>query len=96
MEIRSNLEGLNSLLGVNAADAPAERSKSQGIPASSVLGGDCATLSSAASEMAQSVGDDGVRAEKVAAIQASLADGSYDVPAAAVAAKVVDSMLGNK
>ena len=35
-----------------------------------------------------------VRADKVAQIQAALASGTYNVPASAVASKVVDSMLG--
>ena len=96
MEIRNNLEGLNSLLGVNAPDVAAERSKGQSTAASSALGADHATLSSAASEMAQAAGNEDVRMEKVAAIQAALANGTYSVPASAVASKVVDSMLGNK
>jgi negative regulator of flagellin synthesis FlgM len=97
MEIRSNLEGLSSLLGTNATDAVAERAKSHASAAApSALGTDHATLSSAASEMAQSAGQDGVRMENVMAIQAALNDGTYSVPASAVAAKVVDSMLGGK
>jgi len=96
MEIRSNLEGLNSLLGVNAPDAAAERVKSQGTSSSSALGSDHATLSSAASEMAQAAGEDGVRMDKVTAVQAALADGTYSVPASAVAAKMIDAMLGGK
>jgi anti-sigma28 factor (negative regulator of flagellin synthesis) len=35
-----------------------------------------------------------VRTDKVAGIQAALAAGSYNVPASAVASKMVDSMLG--
>jgi anti-sigma28 factor (negative regulator of flagellin synthesis) len=34
--------------------------------------------------------------DKVASIQAALASGSYNVSAGAVAAKVVDSMLGGQ
>jgi hypothetical protein len=72
MEIRSGLEGLRSLLGVDqAAPAAAER-KSQAAPASGP-GGDRATVSSAASELAQASVDEGVRTEKVVAIQAALA-----------------------
>jgi anti-sigma28 factor (negative regulator of flagellin synthesis) len=37
-----------------------------------------------------------VRTDKVAAVQAALAAGTYDVPASAVASKVVDSMLGGE
>jgi negative regulator of flagellin synthesis FlgM len=55
-----------------------------------------ATFSSAASEVAQTAGDANVRMDKVAGIQAALAAGSYNVPASAVASKVVDSMLGSQ
>lgn len=93
MEIRSSFEGLKSLLGVNAAAPAATQSKSAASSGAG-LNADSATLSSAASEMAQSVGDDGVRTAKVAEIQAALASGAYSVPAAAVASKLVDAMLG--
>jgi negative regulator of flagellin synthesis FlgM len=95
MEIRSGLDGLNSLLGVNGANG-AGQSKSRGAVGASALGADHATLSSAASEMSQAAGEDGVRMEKVTAVQAALADGTYSVPASAVASKVIDSMLGGK
>ena len=93
MEIRNGLESLNSLLGVNATDGPAGHARN---PTAAVggLGTDRATLSSAASEMAQRIDDGGVRGEKVAAIQGALASGTYSVPASAVATKVVDSMPG--
>jgi negative regulator of flagellin synthesis FlgM len=94
MEIRSGFDGLTSLLGVNAP-APATGNASGAAGAGSALGADRATLSSAASGMAQSAGDDGVRMDKVAAVQAALANGSYNVPASAVASKLVDSMLGS-
>jgi negative regulator of flagellin synthesis FlgM len=93
MEIRSGFDGLTSLLGVNAP-APATENASGAAGAGGALGADRATLSSAASGMAQSAGDDGVRMDKVAAVQAALANGSYNVPASAVASKLVDSMLG--
>jgi len=95
MEIRSGLDGLNSLLGVNGANG-AGQSKSRGTAGAGALGADHATLSSAASEMSQAAGEDGVRMEKVTAVQAALADGTYSVPASAVASKVIDSMLGGK
>jgi anti-sigma28 factor (negative regulator of flagellin synthesis) len=37
-----------------------------------------------------------VRTDKVAAVQAALEAGTYDVPASAVASKVVDAMLGGE
>lgn len=95
MEIRNNLEGLSQLLGVNGADVTADRAKSQSA-STNALAADQATLSSAASEMAQAAGEDGVRMDKVSAVQAALENGTYSVPASAVAAKVVDSMLVGK
>jgi negative regulator of flagellin synthesis FlgM len=93
MDIRSSLEGLKSLLGTPAAAPASSQAKSPGAAAGSGLDSDLATFSSAASEVAQTAGDASVRMDKVAGIQAALAAGSYDVPASAVASKVVDSML---
>lgn len=93
MEIRNNLEGLSSLLGVQMAESPVNRAKTQSAE-DKLLGTDQATLSTAATQMAEATAEDGVRFEKVAAIQAALASGTYSVPASAVASKVVDAMLG--
>lgn len=95
MEINSSLDGLKSLLGVNTTSPATSGAKSNATAGGSSLSGDRATLSSAASEMAQSAGNDGVRMDKVASIQAALAAGTYNVPASLVASKMVDSMLGN-
>lgn len=95
MDIRSSLEGLKSLLGTPAAAPASSQPKSPGVSAGSGLGSDLATFSSAANEVAQTAGDAGVRMDKVAGIQAALAEGSYNVPASAVASKIVDSMLAS-
>jgi negative regulator of flagellin synthesis FlgM len=97
MDIRSSLDGLKSLLGTPAA-APAstQQAKSGAAAGGSALGSDLATLSSAGSEVSQTASDPAVRMDKVAGIQAALAAGSYNVPASAVASKVVDSMLGGQ
>jgi negative regulator of flagellin synthesis FlgM len=96
MDIRSSLEGLKSILGTaEAAPAAAQQPKS-GAAGGSALGSDRATFSSAASEVSQTAGDAAVRMDKVANIQAALAAGTYNVPASAVASKVVDSMLGSQ
>jgi flagellar biosynthesis anti-sigma factor FlgM len=92
MDIRSSLDGLKTLLGVTpAATAAAQRTK----PAQEAhsLNGDRATLSSAGTEVAQSATGEGVRSAKVAEIQAALQAGTYNVPASAVATKMVDGML---
>jgi negative regulator of flagellin synthesis FlgM len=97
MDISSSLEGLRSLLGVNST-APAAtpaRSNSHITTGTSTSDGDLATLSSAGSQVSEAAAGDGVRMDKVASIQAALAAGTYNVPASAVASRVIDSMLGS-
>jgi negative regulator of flagellin synthesis FlgM len=96
MDIRSSLDGLKSLLGAPPATPAAPQTVKGGAAASSnALGSDQATFSSAGNEVSLTAADTGVRADKVANIQAALAAGSYNVPASAVASKLVDVMLGN-
>lgn len=95
MDIRSSLDGLKTLLGVTpAAPSAASRVQADKRAEGGLLSNDRATLSSAASEVANAAADGGVRPDKVAEIQAAIAAGTYSVPASAVAAKMVDSMLG--
>ncbi|HEX4756944.1 MAG TPA: flagellar biosynthesis anti-sigma factor FlgM [Terracidiphilus sp.] len=96
MDVRNSLEGLKSLLGVNPPAPAATGPKSGTAAGTSALGSDRATLSNAGSEVLLTAGEDGVRMEKVSAVQAALAAGTYDVPSSAVASKVVDSMLGGE
>ena len=97
MDIRSSLEGLKSLLGTPAPEpATMAQPKSGATAGGSALSSDRATFSSAGSEVSQTAGDSGVRMDKVASIQAALAAGTYNVSAADVATKVVDSMLGGQ
>ncbi|HLI03165.1 MAG TPA: flagellar biosynthesis anti-sigma factor FlgM [Terracidiphilus sp.] len=93
MEVRSGFDALTSLLGINAP-APAGAGAAGAAGAGRLPDADRATLSPAASGMAQAAGDGDVRMDKVAAVQAALAQGSYDVPASAVASKLVNAMLG--
>jgi negative regulator of flagellin synthesis FlgM len=93
MDIRSSMDGLRSLLGVNPTPSPAPQSKGGAAAAGSSFDSDRATFSSAASEVSQAASGDSVRMDKVAAVQSALAAGTYSVPASAVASKVVDSML---
>jgi anti-sigma28 factor (negative regulator of flagellin synthesis) len=95
MDIRSSLDGLKALLGVApATPASTPHAHDRNAPEGSTLTTDSATLSSAGSEVAQTVREGGVRPDKVAWVQAALIAGTYEVPASAVAAKVVDAMLG--
>jgi negative regulator of flagellin synthesis FlgM len=93
MDIRNSMDGLKSLLGVNTTAPPAPQGKSGAAASGSSFDNDRATFSSAASEVSQAASGESVRTDKVAAVQAALAAGTYNVTAAAVASKVVDSML---
>lgn len=96
MDMSSSLEGLRSLLGVNTT-APAATPARTNTPAQeNTPFSDLATLSSAGSQVSASASGDGVRMDKVASIQAALASGTYNVPASAVASRVIDSMLGSR
>ena len=94
MDIRSSLDGLKAILGVTPPTTTAPKSKGGQPPEANAFSSDKATLSNAASEIAQGASASGVRSEKVAEIQAALEAGNYEVPASAVAAKMVDAMLG--
>jgi negative regulator of flagellin synthesis FlgM len=95
MDIRNSLDGLKTLLGVDvAAPAATQQPRSTTATGGSTLSGDRATFSSAASEASLAIAEPEVRLDKVAAVQAALAAGTYNVPASAVASKVVDSMIG--
>lgn len=92
MDIRNNFDGLKSLLGIETAATASRPARTQTV-SDSALGSDRATLSTAATEFSQAAREEDVRPEKVAAVQAALAAGTYNVPAAAVASRVVDAML---
>jgi negative regulator of flagellin synthesis FlgM len=93
MEIRGDMDGLKSLLGISqAAPNQVQGGKSPSVRDGGPLSADTATLSSAGTVVAQEAGD--VRMDKVAAVQAALAAGTYNVPASAVASRVMDAMLG--
>lgn len=98
MEIRNNAEALKNLLNVGSSPStqgaqPAQAAQAAQKPgAQPALGGDKATVSALGAEAASAANSD-VRSEKVASIKAALAAGTYNVPASAVAGKVVDSML---
>lgn len=95
MDVRNSLEGLKTILGVSQPTTAATPGKSNNsLSGSSAMGADQATLSSAGSAVSTTLGDSSVRADKVASIQAALAAGTYNVPASALASKLVESMLG--
>ena len=61
---------------------------------STLLNLDQTAVSSAGDAVLQAMGKSDVRAEKVASLQASIADGSYNVSSGDVADKLIDSMMG--
>jgi len=60
---------------------------------SSAISGDRTSLSSASGLLAQALSGSDVRADKVAALQQSIAAGTYSVSASDVASKVMDFLL---
>jgi flagellar biosynthesis anti-sigma factor FlgM len=95
MEMRNSLDGLKTLLGVPSTELTKPQStKNTSATDPAALAGDHATLSNAGSEVSQTAADSDVRMDKVAAVRAALAAGTYSVPASAVAGKVVEAMLG--
>jgi len=93
MDIRNSLDGLRTLLGVNPAVPATPQSKETAAGAPSAWGSDSAKVSSAASEVSDAASSEGVRMDKVAAVQQALAAGTYNVPASSVATRLVDAML---
>jgi negative regulator of flagellin synthesis FlgM len=101
---RKTVEIRNSLSGLNAISNPAPVSNQAGTAAQSADStapttqntDDHATVSTAGADISKATPNGDVRWEKVTAIQQALADGSYNVPASAVATKLVDSMLGKR
>ena len=94
IDMRSRVEELKSQLETPAlAPAITPQPKSGVTAAGSALGSDQAAFCNAGSEVSQMAVETEVRMDKVAGIQAALAAGTYNVSAAAVASRVVDSML---
>lgn len=60
---------------------------------SSAAGVDQASLSSTAALVAQALSESDVRTDKVASLQQSIAAGTYNVPASAVADKLMSALL---
>jgi len=95
MEIRNNAEALKAFLGVSSsqsAKSPAvSNPDKQGLHAA--FNGDQATLSGLGAAMQRAAALDGVRSDRVAAVQGALAAGTYNVGASQVADKLIEAML---
>jgi negative regulator of flagellin synthesis FlgM len=91
MNVTNDLQGLQPLFPNQETGKAQAAQASAETPGS---GADQATLSTAASAAAQAAPDADVRMEKVAEIQQVLAAGTYNVPASAVADKMISQMMG--
>jgi negative regulator of flagellin synthesis FlgM len=93
MNVNNGLQGLQQLFSSQEVAQSGGKAGPKGVE-DAQAGTDQATLSAAASVASSSAPDSDVRMDKVAEVQAALASGTYDVPAAAVAGKMIDQMLG--
>jgi len=92
MNVNNDLQGLQQLFpSEEVAKAQGGKPGGAGTAASAA---DEATLSTAASAAAGAAPDSDVRMEKVTQVQQALAAGTYNVPASAVADKMMNQMLG--
>lgn len=97
MDIRSSLESLKTIFGASpTASAARPQTRSGSSSSSDSAASDRATLSSAGSHVALANSDSDVRLEKVASIRSQLLAGTYNVPASAVAGKLVTSLLAGE
>ncbi len=94
-KVLGNLNPAGNVSPVESVDSTAG-SSSTGLTksAASRTGVDQASLSAAGGLVAQVSATSDVRTEKVAQLQAAIASGSYHVPAADVANKLVEHLLG--
>jgi flagellar biosynthesis anti-sigma factor FlgM len=94
MEIRNNAEALKAFLGVSTLSGNGQAARRTEMERSqAAFAGDEATLSEVGTEFSGAAGQQGVRMEKVVAVQQALAAGTYSVPASKVADKVIDAMF---
>lgn len=100
MILPNNLDKLSGLFPSVGTTTPTtannEKVRPEGMSAGQGLTTDTTELSSAASQVLHSIrnssADSDVRTDKVAAVAAAIQNGTYSVPADAVAKKVIDSM----
>jgi negative regulator of flagellin synthesis FlgM len=96
VEIRNYLNGLNPASNTTpTSNQHGATAQNTDAPAQSTPNTDRATVSAAGAGISQPASDADVRWEKVTAVQQALAAGTYNIPASAVASKIVDSMIGN-
>jgi negative regulator of flagellin synthesis FlgM len=94
MEIRNGGEALKTLLGVSSTVSANKQSvRGQDLDgAQAAFAGDEARLSQAGAKVSDAASEDGIRMDRVAAVQHALAAGTCKVDAEKLADKLIDVM----
>jgi negative regulator of flagellin synthesis FlgM len=92
MNVRNDIENLSQILASQPAQSAAAGKPSASAPQGST---DTAEVSAIGTQVVHSAGDSDVRLDKVASIQAALQAGTYQVPASAVAQKLIGALLSS-
>lgn len=92
MNITNGIENLSRTLEVRPSTAEVPGRNGSAAPETGLIQ-DEAHLSNVGTQVAQSASASDVRLDKVAAIRSALEAGTYQVPASAVAEKVITSMI---
>lgn len=94
MNVNNDVQGMQQLFPTH--EVAKTETAAQARPGAEQISGstDQATLSPAATMAAEAAQDPGVRMDKVTAVQQAIAAGTYNVPASAVAGRMIDQMLG--
>ena len=99
MNVRNSIDNLTQVLqSQNVTNTSSQKSVTQATTQGAALHNaeDRAAVSSAATQVAKTSAVSDVRLDKVASIQSQLQAGTYQVPASAVAQKVISAMLGEE
>lgn len=92
--VGSSQQGVSPAASLETTQAIAPKGETTEVTIASIQHGDLTELSSTGGLVAQALGGSDVRTDKVAALQQSIATGSYSVPSSDVADKIIQSLLG--
>lgn len=94
MNVRNDLQGIQPISGGNQVSG-AQKTSGASRTTQSIVPGDEAHLSSAASLASHAASLPDVRMDKVQSVQAAIISGSYNVSSTDVAQSMMGHMLGN-
>jgi flagellar biosynthesis anti-sigma factor FlgM len=90
MNVRNDIDTLTQVLASQPAQSVLPGRTTPSAPKENT---DTAEVSAVGTQVVQSAGDADVRLDKVAGIQAALQAGTYQIPASAVAQKLIAALL---